>query len=216
MGHQAKPKPKSRSTLGWGDLTPQMTVLGLVVQQEDTVSGVKRRLAEQFASAHFSRSTVHNNLRSLAEKGFLRLVEKGPAGQRGFDRYGATPEGVAYFREWFGRLDRLPRIRDVLRAKLQFGDAEDLEARIEEVRKGIEAHRRLGDGAHSQWVRERRVLRHESARGKLLDHGAVLASIQRKDEARLLHGMADRLEGLRDDLEMLLHGRLPEERDGDG
>jgi hypothetical protein len=52
-----------------------MMVLGLVIQQGDTVSGVARRLADQFASARFSRSAAHQNLPSLASKGFVRLVE---------------------------------------------------------------------------------------------------------------------------------------------
>ena len=34
-------------------------VLGLVIQQGDTVAGVDRRLADQFASARFSRGSAH-------------------------------------------------------------------------------------------------------------------------------------------------------------
>lgn len=53
----------SASTLGSGDLTPRMMVLGLVIQREDTVAGVARRLADQFASARFPRSSEHKNLK---------------------------------------------------------------------------------------------------------------------------------------------------------
>jgi DNA-binding PadR family transcriptional regulator len=95
-----------------GDPTPQMMVLGLVIQRQDTVAGVARRLTDQFASARFPKTAAHGNLPRLAEKGLVRLIEKGPKGESTRDRYEATPEGIEHFRDWLHSTELPPIVRD--------------------------------------------------------------------------------------------------------
>ena len=109
---------------GSGDLTPRMMVLGLVIQQQDTVAGVGRRLADQFASARFSRSSAHKNLPSLAEKGYVRLVARAPEGEASLDRYEATPKGVELLRSWLRGAGLPPAIRDALQCKMELVERE--------------------------------------------------------------------------------------------
>jgi DNA-binding PadR family transcriptional regulator len=99
-----------------GNPTPQMMVLGLVIQRRDTVSGVARRLSDQFAVARFPLASAYDNLPSLADKGYVRLVERGPPGESTLDRYEATSEGVEYFRAWL-RSTELPPIAGVQRKR---------------------------------------------------------------------------------------------------
>jgi hypothetical protein len=55
-----------------------MMVLGLVIQEADAVSGVARRLADRFEVARFPAGSAYDNVPSLAKKGYVRLVAKGP------------------------------------------------------------------------------------------------------------------------------------------
>jgi DNA-binding PadR family transcriptional regulator len=110
-----------------GETTPQMMVLGLVVQQADTIAGVGRRLADQFASASFPRGSAHNNLPRLADKGYVRLVEEGPPGEATRDRYEATSEGIAYFRSWLCRTELPPVVRDAVQCKLELLERGDID-----------------------------------------------------------------------------------------
>jgi DNA-binding PadR family transcriptional regulator len=178
-----------------------MMVLGLVIRQQDTVAGVDRRLADQFASARFSRGSAHKNLPSLAEKGYVRLVENGPPQEPTLDRYEATPKGVELFRGWLRRTELPPAIRDALQCKLEFLEREDLAALIEIVREEEEAYTFACDIARSRVLGEQRSRR---ARQKLADWRVRLRSIQSKDEANLWSLMSQRLERLHDELEGLL------------
>lgn len=186
---------------GSGDLTPRMMVLGLVIQQTDTVAGVGRRLADQFASARFPRSSAHNNIPSLAEKGYLRLVSRGPEGEASLDRYEATPEGVALLRSWLRRSGLPPAIRDALQCKMEFLERDDLEALLEVVREEEQAYAQASDIAHLRVLREQRSRR---AREAPPDWQSRLRGIQSKDEATLWSLMSQRLERLRGELEALL------------
>jgi DNA-binding PadR family transcriptional regulator len=176
-------------------------VLGLVIQQEDTVAGVDRRLADQFASARFSRGSAHKNLPSLAEKGYVRMVKKGPPEEPTLDRYEATPRGVELFRGWLRGTELPPAIRDALQCKLEFLERDDLAALIEVVREEEESYTFACDIARSRVLGEQRSRR---ARQKPVDWRIRLRSIQSKDEANLWGLMSQRLERLRDELEGLL------------
>ena len=188
-------------TFSSGDLTPRMMVLGLVIQQPDTVAGVGRRLADQFASARFPRSSAHNNLPSLAAKGYVRLVAKGPPDEPSLDRYEATPAGVELLRGWLRRVELPPAIRDGLQCKLEFLERRDLATLIQIVRGEEDAYTSACDTARARVLQEQRLRR---ARGKPRDWRLRLRGIQSKDEANLWGLMSGRLKGLREELEELL------------
>ena len=191
----------SASTLGSGELTPRMMVLGLVVQQGDSVAGVDRRLADQFPSERFSRGSAHKNLPSLARSGYVRLLKKGPPDRPTLDRYEATPEGIELLRRWVRDPDLPPAIRDVLQCKLEFLDPEDLPALIELVGEEEKAYTVAYDIAQSSTRREQRLRR---TRGRPVDWSTRVSGIKTKDKANLWGLMSRRLEHLREDLEELL------------
>lgn len=183
-------------------MTPQMMVLGLVVQEPDTVAGVGRRLAEQFASARFPRSSAYTNLPVLAEQGYVRLVEE--RDEPAFNRYEATPAGVDRLRRWLRSSNLTPVIRDALQGKLEFLELEDLAALVRVVREEETAHAAACRIAHGRLLQEQHVRRRARSRGKPGDWRTKLRLIQSKDEVTLWHAMSDRLEQLGDELEQLL------------
>jgi DNA-binding PadR family transcriptional regulator len=176
-----------------------MMVLGLVVQQPDSVAGVARRLADQFASARFPKTSAHNNLPSLAEKGYVRLVAAGEKST--LDRYEATPEGVELLRAWLRRTELPLAVRDVLQCKLELIEHEDLAALVQIVREEEDAYTSAHDMAHSRMLRERRSWR---AHDGPVDWHTRLRAIQTKDEVNLWGLMSQRVERLREALEKLL------------
>jgi DNA-binding PadR family transcriptional regulator len=186
------------SMLSSGDLSPRMMVLGLVVQQPDSVAGVARRLADQFASARFPKTSAHTNLPSLAEKGYVRLVEVGK--KPSLNRYEATSKGTAQLHQWLLSSTRPPIVRDAMQCKLEFLEREDLAVLIQIVRGEEEACRHACNNAHGRVVGEQSSRR---ARGAPVDWQVRLRGIQSKDEAALWSMMAQRLERLREELEEL-------------
>lgn len=182
-----------------GKLTPQMMVLGLVIQQQDTASGVARRLDDQFASARFPKSSAYNNMRGLAGKGYLRLVEKGV--EPSLDRYEATSEGIEVFRGWLRHTELPPVVCDALQCKLEFLEREDLVALIRIVREEERAYTAAFAAAQLEVKAEQRLRR---VRGKPVDFNTRLRGIQKQDEAKLWGLMAKRLQCLGDELEEFL------------
>jgi DNA-binding PadR family transcriptional regulator len=189
------------SSFNVGNPTPQMMVLGLVIQQPDTVSGVARRLADRFEVARFPNGSAYDNIPSLAKKGFVRLIAKGPPDEPTQDRYAATPEGVEHFRRWLQSNELPPMIRDALQCKLEFVEDEDIAGLLQLVRVQEEIYTAAYDFARGRVLREQRSRR---AKNKPVDARARLQSIQRKDEATLWGMMSKRLEHLGDELEELL------------
>ncbi len=185
-----------------GDTTPQMMVLGLVIQQQDTIYGVAGRLADQFPSAGFAKGSAHKNVRSLARKGYVRMVEQGPPDEPTRDRYAATPKGVAYFRTWLRRTKLPPVVRDAFHCKLEFLEHEDLAALLRTVREEEKAYADACDEARARVLREQRSKR---ARDKPVGWREQLRGLQNKDEANLWGLMYKRLERLGDELEKLLN-----------
>lgn len=181
------------------DLTPKMMVLGLVIQQTDTAAGVGRRLADQFASARFDRSSAYKNLAPLARQGYVRLVEEGEG--RSLDVYEATPKGVRYFQKWLRGKRLPPRIRDGLNGKLGFLAQDELVELLEIVREEEHAYTRACDIAKGRVLQEQHSRRRKPAQW---DWGSRLRHIQRRDEVHLWSLMSLRLERLREDLEELL------------
>ncbi len=176
-----------------------MMVLGLVIQQQDTVTGVARRLTEQFASARFPKTAAHGNLPRLARKGLVRLIEKEPGGEE--TCYEATPEGIDFFRDWLRRTELPPIVRDALQCKLELLEREDLAALIELVREEEAAYTAACDIARARVLREQAARR---ANGEPTDWYVRLRGIQNKDEATLWGLMSQRLERLSNELEKLL------------
>lgn len=189
-------------TFRTGDAAPQMMVLGLVVQQPDTVAGVSRRLSDQFASARFAKGAAHGNLPSLAQKGYVRLVEPGPPGEPTRDRYEATSEGRGHFLEWLHSSELPLIVRDVLQCKLEFLQPEDLVAMLRGVRELEDSFTAMCDAARARVLREQRSRR---ARSEPVDWRVKLRGIQSRDEANLWSLMSQRLEHLGDELEDLLN-----------
>jgi DNA-binding PadR family transcriptional regulator len=191
----------SASTLGSGALSPKMMILGLVVQQEDTVAGVARRLNDQFPFARFARTAAYKNLPILADRGYVRLVEKGPPNEPTLDRYEGTPEGAKLFHGWLLHPELPPGVRDVLQCKLEFVTTDDLAAFIRIVHEEEQAYTSAYDMAHT---RVRREQRSRLARGRPVDWHVRLRGIQNKDEAMLWSLMSKRLGRLREELDELL------------
>jgi DNA-binding PadR family transcriptional regulator len=196
------------TTFSTGDPTPKMIVLGLVIQQPDTVAGVARRLADGFASARFSKSAAYGNLPKLAKQGYVRLIEEGPPGVPTLDRYEATPRGVGYFRDWLSRSELPPAVRDAMQCKLELLEREDLEALIGIVREEEQAYVVSCDDARTRVLREQVSRRSHCGP---VDWRVRLREIQSRDEVNLWSLMAKRLERLGDELEELLAKVLRQE-----
>jgi DNA-binding PadR family transcriptional regulator len=179
-----------------------MMVLGLVVRQPDTVSGVARRLADEFASAQFPKSSAYTNMPALRREGYLRLVEHGA--ESSLDRYEATPAGVEHLRGWVRRSNPSPALRDALQGKLDFLELEELGALIHEVREQERTYRSACEAVHARLLQEQETRRRIRARGKPIDWRTRLRSIQTQDELALWGTMIQRLEQLRESLEQLL------------
>jgi DNA-binding PadR family transcriptional regulator len=189
------------SSFNVGNPTPQMMVLGLVIQEADTVSGVARRMADRFEVARFPAGSAYDNVPSLAKKGYVRLVAKGPPDEPTQDRYAATPAGVEYFRGWLRSTELPPMIRDALQFKLEFVGHEDIAGLLKLVRAQEEIYTAAFDFARGRVLREQRSRR---AKTKPVDARTKLQSIQYKDEAALWGLMSKRLENLGEELEKLL------------
>jgi hypothetical protein len=174
-----------------------MLALGLVVQQEDTVKGVNRRMSRLFASARFTRSSAQKYLPTLATEDLVRLVEKGF--EPSLDRYAATEVGVEYFQAWLHKTELPPAVRDALQCKLEFFELDDVPALIEAVHEQEDAFTAATDIAHERLQLEQRA--------RLVDGKThwrrEMRRIKSKDAARLGGLMAERLQALREELEEL-------------
>jgi DNA-binding PadR family transcriptional regulator len=186
--------------LSVGGVTPRMLVLGLVIQQEDTVAGVDRRLADQFASACFTPGSAHKNLPSLAAAGYVRLSRPGPSDEPTMGVYAGTPGGVEVHRRWLIHRERPLGIRDALNCKLEFVEPEDLPWVIEDIREQEEECRRACDAAHGSVLGEHRSWR---VQRKPIHWRARMGMIRDKHGATEWAKIADCLETTREDLEEL-------------
>jgi len=179
-------------------ITPRIAVLSLVVRQPDTVAGIGRRLKEEFPAARFPESSAHNNMRSLAESGYLRLVEEGT--EPSLNRYEATAAGDELSRRWVLRASLPPMMRDPLQGKLAFVGPEQVAALIQLVRKEERAFTVEYDQVQSRWLRHKRFREGLTE----IDGHAELQAIRLKDEVELLGMMVLRRKKVRTELEELL------------
>jgi DNA-binding PadR family transcriptional regulator len=133
-----------------GEISSSMAVLGLVVQQPDTIAGVAYRLSEVFPRARWSAGAAHSSMPSLAEQGLLEVVQEGSVPT--LDRYQATSAGISEFRRWLIQSSSLPpALRDALQARLEFVGLEELSALLETVREDERACTREYAAAHKRW-----------------------------------------------------------------
>lgn len=185
-----------------GEMSSSMAVLGLVVQQPDTIAGVAFRLSETFPRARWSPGAAHSNMPNLAKQGLLRVAREGPEPTQ--DRYEATPRGVAEFRQWLGRSNSLPlALRDGLQAKLEFLELEELAGFIETVRRTERNCRSEYAAAHGRWKAFSGLSSSDAPEpGQALRH--TLKAVQLMDEVMLWGAQAKRLANLRSQLERLL------------
>jgi DNA-binding PadR family transcriptional regulator len=185
-----------------GETSPRYLCLGFVIQREDTVQGVDRRLKRRFASERFTRGTATKNLPSLAAEGLVELVAEGS--ERPLDRYRTTPKGEASFRDWLVQTELPPAVRDALQCKLEFFELEDIPDLIEAVHEQEDAFTAATDIAHERLRTEKRARRDRRKRGEPPDWRLELSIIKTKDAAKLGGVMAELLEALREDLEDLV------------
>lgn len=182
-----------------------MAILGLLVQEPDTLSGVGTRLAELFPRAHWQRNAVHNTMPSLEKQRLVRLVSRGA--EPGLDRYEATEEGIACFQEWLSQSTRLPpSMRDAFQGRLPFVERDELVALIETVRQSEAAY---GIECAAAQGRVKAVMRSMRRSPASTDWRTKLRFVQCGDESMLLGLMFRRLQKLADELERLLEEEQP-------
>jgi DNA-binding PadR family transcriptional regulator len=177
-----------------------MMVLGLVIQQPDTVAGVALRLAEQFPAAHFPSNSAHTNLPSMKEKGYVRLIEEGRTAS--LNRYEATRKGRERFRRWIRSVGLPPTMRNALQGKLEFVELEDLPALLQAVRVEEAAYTAASHAARARVLEEQAARR--LARGRPGNPQVKLRSIQSQYEADLWVMMSQGIGRLCEDLEGLV------------
>ena len=180
-----------------------MMILGLVIQQEDTVAGVARRMNDQFASPRVGRGPPRTKIcpawPATASCGWSRKgrrTSRRSTAMRGRPRAssscmgGCAPHGAAPGR---------PR-----RGAVQAGVRRGRGSRSRLSRSSAKKSRRTRSLTTSRTPRVRREQRSRLARGRPVDWRIRLRGIQNKDEARLWSLMSKRLERLREELEELL------------
>jgi len=183
-----------------GELSASMAILGLVIQQPDTIAGVALRLEERFPRARFARSAAHNNIPSLARQGLVRLVE--PSGEGSHDRYEATSDGTEQFREWLRDSSTgPPALRDALHAKLELSQEDDLQALIRAVNEEEQACEQELADAHARHIAAARLGRLRT--GQDADWRERVRGPLMTDEVLLWGLRARRLQRLREELEEL-------------
>ncbi len=183
-------------------MTPQMMVLGLVVEESGTVSDTQRRLTDLFPLAGFARNAAHTNLPRLAERGYVRLVEKGAEASQ--DCYAATEEGIGQLREWISHPPPPPAIREAVHGKFEFGGLEDLEMLLRMVRVEERACRAESDDAHGRMLSEQRTRLRLPSRDWRAELDMGLSMIHLKDVALTLNDRANRRREVGDELEELI------------
>lgn len=142
VGYAALPMSTRRT----GELTASIAMLGLLVQQPDSIANLAGRLAERFPNECWSRSSVHKNMPGLVSRGLVRPTEA--SRERLTEIYEVTPEGFAQFRDWLRHSsEELPALRDAVRARLELAEEQDLPMLLDAIREEtaicIEQYERL-------------------------------------------------------------------------
>jgi hypothetical protein len=184
-----------------------MAVLGLLVEELDTLGGIAIRLDRRFPDALWSRSALHNGMKGLVKQQHARLVPEGAKSAQ--DRYEATSRGTVYFCEWKRESAAVPRtLRDALQGKLAFSTPADLPGLIETAREELDDCKQKYVAAHK---RSRQAA--QFSRGAA-NYDAMILCAQLADQANVwsldvqrLQDLLEVLEGIRADLPDLFPGR---------
>jgi DNA-binding PadR family transcriptional regulator len=108
-----------------GDLTASMAILGLLVRQPDTASGLRQRLAREYPHGRWSRSIAYGDVRNLARQGLIRRVLEGEKDSE--DLYEALPSGIAALKRWLREAAKAPPpLRDVMHLWLEHSTEAEL------------------------------------------------------------------------------------------
>jgi DNA-binding PadR family transcriptional regulator len=134
-------------------MTPQIMVLGIVAEAPGTVADVQRRLSDLFCSADFSPNSAHTSLPTLAEKGHVRLVDKGA---KKTDWYEVTKAGLEHLRDWVRTSPPHPAMREAIHGKVEFATLYELAEVIIMVRAEAKACQLASDEAHERMLSEQR------------------------------------------------------------
>jgi DNA-binding PadR family transcriptional regulator len=186
------------STRRTGELTASIAMLGLLVQQPDTIANLAGRLAERFPNECWSRSSVHKNMPGLVSRGLAAPTEASAG--RPAEIYEATSEGFAQFRDWLRHsTEELPALRDAVRARLELAEEQDLPMLLEAIREEtaicIEQYERLR-GRYATECRLGRLGSGSDQEFRTRVRGALLV-----DEIILWGSRIKRLQRLRKELE---------------
>lgn len=175
-----------------GDMTPQMMVLGLVVEEPGTVADIQRRLSDLFCSADFPKNSAHTSLPTLAQKGHVRLVEKGTAPTG--DLYVATKAGIEHLRNWVRSFPPHPAMREPIHGKVEFATLAELAEVIIMVRADAKACQLASDEAHERMLSEQRsrIARRREPKGWQQELDDELSTIHLADVTLMWYDIAAR------------------------
>jgi DNA-binding PadR family transcriptional regulator len=181
-----------------GDFPASIAVLGLLIEQPDTIAGVALRLEEAHPDARWARSIVYNSVSTHLEKSFVRVVRAHP--RRSLDRYEVTPDGIEHFRESLRESSTLPAMRDELRAKLRYVETEEeFQAAIGDIRQQEEACVRAGAAAVKRYRTARRLGHLQPVDEQ--DRRTIVRRALMIDEVKLWSERAEALQRLRQHLQ---------------
>ena len=204
-------------------LTARLIALGLITQQADTPAGVAARLDKLFRATGYDKTSAYKSLRSLDRDGLVCIedldrptrpaiaIEDGQVEEWDTESqpsYQATAAGAAYMRAWVCSPPSVPpRVRDVLRGKVQFVRPEELPALLKMIRREEKAFSRMSNVAHASLLEEDKE-RRESAKRRRLGSPPrpwrdELRYIRTFHEANLWQMMSERRSQLHDDLQRL-------------
>jgi DNA-binding PadR family transcriptional regulator len=185
-----------------GETSQKILCLGFVIQKEDTAQGVERRMKRRFSSERFTRGVANKSLPSLADDGYVELVEKGA--EQPLDRYRATPEGQEHFFAWLRRTELPPTVRDALQCKLEFYEMAELPSVIESMGEQHAAFGVATNIAHERLQEEKRARRERRKRNLPTDWRLELRIAKAKDAVKLGGMMTKRLKAVSADLQEIL------------
>ncbi len=184
-------------------MTPQIMVLGIVAERSGTVSDIQRRLSDLFCSADFAPNSAHGSLPTLAEKGYVRLVEKGAEATG--DRYEITKPGIKHLRDWVRSAPPRPAMREPIHGKVEFATLDELAEVIIMVRAEVRSCQLASDEAHERMLSEQRS--RVAARGKhkgwQQELDDELSSAHQEDVTLMWDEIAERRRKLGDKLEAI-------------
>jgi len=181
-----------------GEVSASIAVLGLLVQQSDTVAGVRLRLDEEYPEARWQPNIVHNTMTSLVDQGLVDITASGR--QRSLDHCEPTSKGKERIARWKHEPSVAPPERDDLRAKLKYvSDADELAARIRDIKDQEDACASEHKAALKRYLEARALGRLDPTGDQDLE--VIVRWALMTDEIRRWHSRLSDLKRLRKALE---------------